>query len=254
MMEYDEYLELVNNRRSIRAFTDREVSDEDIRKIIDAARLAPSGMNFQPWEYIVVRDPKLIKDFTTINPSDLKIPKLIRKKMEKSEGKNKVLKNGIKQAKGAKVLIVAVGDTRKRITLPGQRYSFKSGKLKLKKPLPIMNVDGLFYSAMANSFMQLITATTSLGLSSQYVSLLSSPIKAKKVKEALNIPKYMKIYDVAAIGYPAYSPRKKYTRELSDIIHYEKYDESKSWSNEKIVERAKDKTDMKFLPKDELDL
>ena len=100
----------------------------------------------------------------------------------------------------------------------------------------------------------MITAATSLGLASQYVTLISSPLKANKVKKVLNIPSYMKIYDVAAIGYPAYSPRPKYIRELSDIIHFEKYNSSKSWSDGKIVERAKDKTDMKFLDKSELDL
>jgi len=254
MLKYDEYIELIKKRRSIRSFTEQEVSKEDIIKIVDAARYAPSGMNFQPWEYLVVSDPKLIEDFTHIKPSDIKIPKFIQKKMMNGGKNSKIQSNGIKQAKNAQALIIALGDTRKKLTLPGQRYSFRNGKLKMKKALNIVNVDGLFYSAMANSFMQMITAAASLGIGSQYVTLMSSPLKSKKVKEALNIPSYMKIYDVAAIGYPAYEPRRKFTKELSETIHFDKYDQSISWSDEKIVERAKDKTDMKFLAKDELDL
>lgn len=46
--------EAVASRRSIRAFLDRPVPFETIRDILDAARLAPSGCNFQPWEAIVL--------------------------------------------------------------------------------------------------------------------------------------------------------------------------------------------------------
>ena len=47
--------------------------------------------------------------------------------------------------------------------------------------------------------------------------------------------------------------KKVYRRAIRDN-NLDKNDQSISWSDEKIVERAKDKTDMKFLAKDELDL
>ena len=49
----------IKNRRSIRAFTDEPVTDEEIEKLIDAARWAPSAGNIQPWEFIIVRDPQV---------------------------------------------------------------------------------------------------------------------------------------------------------------------------------------------------
>lgn len=48
----------VEERRSIRKYQDREVSDDLIRELIDAARLAPSGNNAQPSRYYVVKDKK----------------------------------------------------------------------------------------------------------------------------------------------------------------------------------------------------
>jgi len=51
--------EAIKNRRSVRAFTNQPVSDEEVMKLIDAARLAPSAGNIQPWEFVVVRDPKI---------------------------------------------------------------------------------------------------------------------------------------------------------------------------------------------------
>ena len=51
-------LEAIAQRRSIRKFKDTPVSDEQIREILHAATLAPSGKNGQPWRFIVVRGEK----------------------------------------------------------------------------------------------------------------------------------------------------------------------------------------------------
>jgi len=48
--------EAIRNRRSIRAYTGENVSEEEVERLIDAARWAPSAGNIQPWEFIVVRN------------------------------------------------------------------------------------------------------------------------------------------------------------------------------------------------------
>ncbi|MFH0846489.1 MAG: nitroreductase family protein [Chloroflexota bacterium] len=48
--------EAIQKRRSVRRFKDQPVADELIREILEAARLAPSAMNLQPWRFIVVKD------------------------------------------------------------------------------------------------------------------------------------------------------------------------------------------------------
>jgi len=48
----------IKTRRSIRAFTQEEISDDEIEKILDAARWAPSAGNIQPWIFVVVRNPE----------------------------------------------------------------------------------------------------------------------------------------------------------------------------------------------------
>lgn len=52
------FLQVINDRRSIRNYTDERVSDEDLDLILESARQAPSGENAQPWRFIVVRDEK----------------------------------------------------------------------------------------------------------------------------------------------------------------------------------------------------
>ena len=54
-----EVKEAIQARRSVRAYQDREVPEEKIKKVLEAAQLAPSANNRQPWKFIVVRDPQL---------------------------------------------------------------------------------------------------------------------------------------------------------------------------------------------------
>lgn len=53
-------LEILKNRRSIRKFTDKEVSKENIEKILKAGLLAPSSMNKKPVELIVIENKEAI--------------------------------------------------------------------------------------------------------------------------------------------------------------------------------------------------
>lgn len=49
-----EFFEVIKNRRSIRKFKPDSVQKEDIIKILEAANWAPSALNLQPWEFLVV--------------------------------------------------------------------------------------------------------------------------------------------------------------------------------------------------------
>ena len=49
-------LEEIKSRHSVRNFSDKDVPDEILEKILEAARLAPSWVNVQPWQFIVIRN------------------------------------------------------------------------------------------------------------------------------------------------------------------------------------------------------
>jgi len=53
-----ETLDAIKTRRSIREFSGKTVSNEALEQILEAGRWAPSGMNNQPWRFIVVSDKK----------------------------------------------------------------------------------------------------------------------------------------------------------------------------------------------------
>lgn len=52
-----EFIDVIRKRYSVREYADTPVPDDKIARIIEAARLAPSGNNLQPWKFIVVKDP-----------------------------------------------------------------------------------------------------------------------------------------------------------------------------------------------------
>jgi len=57
-------LEAIRMRRSIRRFTDDLIPTVDLEKIVDAGRLAATGNNRQPWDFVVVTDRAMIAQFT----------------------------------------------------------------------------------------------------------------------------------------------------------------------------------------------
>ena len=63
------FIDLVKARQSVRKYLDKSVEREKIERCLEAARLAPSANNSQPWSFIVVEDPRL-KDAVARNTFD----------------------------------------------------------------------------------------------------------------------------------------------------------------------------------------
>ena len=55
--------QVISTRRSVRKYQNKPVEREKINACLEAARLAPSACNSQPWEFIVIDDPQVKADF-----------------------------------------------------------------------------------------------------------------------------------------------------------------------------------------------
>lgn len=60
------FIELASKRYSVRNFEQKAVENEKLLYVLEAARIAPSAVNLQPWKFIVVTDPELIKLVQTV--------------------------------------------------------------------------------------------------------------------------------------------------------------------------------------------
>jgi nitroreductase len=206
-MQYEDFLELVKTRRSVRCYKPDPVADEDIEKIIEAARWAPSGFNSQLWEFVVVKDPRLKSEIAEVVGAAFSD---IVKSMPPSERRDDT--SGRRAVFGwekAPVFIIVFGDTRVRACSPVPPVKTSDEKWT-----------SVFISSLAIAFQYAALAAACLGLGSQWVSAVGIPSVRERIMEILGIPPEMKIYDMMALGYPDKAPHPKAMRPRKEMIHY----------------------------------
>jgi len=54
-----DFYEVIERRRSTRSYKADAIPEEVLQRVMHAARIAPSGSNWQPWKFILVKDPAL---------------------------------------------------------------------------------------------------------------------------------------------------------------------------------------------------
>ena len=152
-MEYEEFLEFVKGRRTLRAIKSDPIPDELVDKLLEAARWAPTGFNMQPLEMLVVKDlelrlgiKKIVDDYKN---SDFFALEATREEWQGSPWA--IETHGQWDCPLAPVAILVMGDTRRRVGLPmAARYSKQKG-------------DSIFESSLSNAFMYMWLAAHSLG-------------------------------------------------------------------------------------------
>ena len=228
---YDMLLRLVKTRHSVRKFKPDPIPEDTIEKILEVARWAMSGANSQPWEFIVVTDPKIKKElrdaYSEYNTDlifwmeqqreySLRHPSYqVKNDPHESLRFNKAKANWHQ----APAVIVVLGDGRRQWGTVMGAHTFGRDQSHL--------TDGL-----ANACFLLHLAIASLGLTSEWVSIhIEEPHK-----RILNVPDLLKLYLIIPIGYPDVSSRGDGVRRpLQDMVHRERYDMSKYMSNEDVI-------------------
>jgi nitroreductase len=231
-MDYKSFLELAKSRRSIRRFRPDSIPDDYVDKIIEAARWAPSGFNLQPWEFVVIKDKKLKDEVIRIIRPPRPAGASGFSKMEEMcepwmRQKMQPWLDPEMEFQNAPVLILLFGDTRTQVGFPMVvRYD------------PHMR-QSIYNSSLANAFLYMHLAATTLGLASQWVSIVASPYNHCLLKNLLHIPTEMEVYDMVALGYPAYKSRPKLMRPLEKMVHRDYFGEDDFRSEEEVREFIK---------------
>jgi len=63
-----EFNQLIQQRFSVRSYSAKKVERKVLHEILDAARMAPSAVNFQPWHFIVIDESEEIAKFQEVYP------------------------------------------------------------------------------------------------------------------------------------------------------------------------------------------
>ncbi len=202
--------EAIETRRSIRHFRPDDVPDELIKQVLEAARLAPSGSNIQPWRFLVIRDKEVKKELRRIC--------LEQRFVEE-----------------APVVIICFGDLelysketrRKRrqefidsgvtATLSG-RFADDSEYRVRQESLPTPPRQELITSAKANTFIaieHLVLMATALGLGTCWVGAF----EAAAINRLFNLSDNLIPVAVIPVGYAAGKiPPQRPRRSLQEIL------------------------------------
>lgn len=177
------FQQLVHSRKSIRRFLDKPVEREKILSCLEAARVAPSADNVQPWRFLVIDDPEIIKDFAKEAFSGIYFPS--------------------KFAAKAPIIIVILA----RLDIIANRI----GK-------QIQNIS-FYLIDIGIAGEHIVLQAEDLGLGTCWIGWFN----ARKTRKFFKIPRKYKIVSLMAMGYYEKKPSKERKRKkLEEIIWFNK--------------------------------
>ncbi len=178
------FLELINKRQSVRAYSEKPVEDEKIQKCIEAARVAPSACNAQPWKFIIVNDSELKNQIA-----------------DKTSNRLLPLNHFTKQAPVHVVLVMEKANLTSKI-----------GTVVRQKPFPLIDI------GIAAEHFCLQATEEELG------TCMLGWFDEKSVKNLLNIPENKRAMLIITVGYPKEKTiRQKRRKAKEEIVSYNAY-------------------------------
>ena len=177
-------LDVIASRKSVRTYTDQPVSDQQVETILRAAMAAPSGMNVQPWRFVVVRD-QAVKDVL-------------------AGGFNKMIAK-------APVVFVVCGETTVQRRPQGEAGA---------EPVLVENHNWTADCAAATE--NLLLAAEALGLGAVWTACYPYDDRMNPAREVLGLPENVTPYCIVPCGYPAGDDQPK-DKWKPENIHYDKW-------------------------------
>ncbi|MCL2141164.1 MAG: nitroreductase family protein [Dehalococcoidia bacterium] len=222
-MQIEDFLELVQHRRSTRSFKNDAVSSEDIYKMLEAARWAMSGANAQPWEFVVVDDTSVKERIIASWPETRRETFDIEQtRLAKFRHPNFYDLEVSPAFKDASVFIVVLGDRRTyQATVLAGNYLWGEG-----------GTDATYLKNIGNATFLLNLAASALGLGTQWVS--ANRVWGEAIKQVLEIPDVLDVHTLVAVGYPSSTTTNGHRRPLEQMVHHNRYEAQKYRTAEDI--------------------
>jgi nitroreductase len=214
-MESIELFEAMRTQTSARGYTDEEVSDEDVERILEAATWAPNATNSQLWEFIVVRDPEVKRKLAALYRKSYKA-------LADSMPENKAVVDdpeaGETLTPGAKAAYVGGVDPR---TAPRTMLKWSVNLAETLQDVPVIVVvgwdrgampyakDGVFkaftdetvYTGVVPAIQNLMLAARGLGLGTCLTTVAN--VYEGKVKDVLGVPEHVQLVALLPLGRPS---------------------------------------------------
>lgn len=190
-----EFGDLVKARRSCRAFENSPLSDEQLSAILEAGVWAPSPLNLQPWEFIVITDGQLKTQIKELSEE-------ARQSVIDNGGPGWAGKYGMEFLESAPVLIAVVVNPAKAGL--GSFFDQPYGAMQ----------------AASACIQNMMLAATDLGFESLWFTFFAP----QKMQAALKIPDHLEIAGIIPIGKPKDALKAPPRKEAR--VHQQQYSKS----------------------------
>jgi nitroreductase len=211
-MNYDSLKQLIQERRSVRKFADRPVTDADIIELIDCARYAPSDTNSQTWEFVVVTNTDKIKAIEQMTWDEL------HRRAAEAEQKG-LSREGRLLVKSFGPYATAFSDAPALIVCLATPYQSKFRE-RIFDPIGLVEdevwrEEGIKSSCLAS--MNLMLAAHARGLAT---CPMTGPVllAEKPLKAFLGLDDTKQVNMVIALGHPAEVPGKLPRKDIEQIL------------------------------------
>jgi nitroreductase len=187
----NETLRTIEQRHSIRSFTEREVSEEIISLLLQAANEAPSAHNQQPWRFIVIKNKKKQDLAHLVTSSAGNFPKPA----------SALLRMAARSIVSAPVVIAAANT--------GELIEHGTHLFKIEKEMAKDFFRTMEIQSSAAAVENLLLAATSLGLATVWLGILF--LMKDDLLQFLGEPKgeFMAVVPVGYAAKPSGGPQKK---------------------------------------------
>ncbi len=206
------FLELASSRRSIRKFEDTIVPAEEIEYFIKAAVNAPSGCNSQCWRFVAIRDREIIG----------RIEEAAIKKLEQIlEFNKKELTDSYLASKRKMLSFFAKAPLVIAVFMTNANYYDKVLLASLKEQgyddEGIMKLLGNFDILSVGAAIQnMLLAIHEKGYGACWMN--DPAIAGLEINEILGVPPEQKFISLIPVGVPAYTPKSKKMKEMSEVF------------------------------------
>ena len=204
MIDYEQLLELLRSRRSIRRFADQAVSREDLARLLEAARWAPSNHNRQGWRLLVFADRARIRSLAEHVKSGLR---------ERFQGVSRLpaeaMEDLVRHATwfGEAPCLAVVLSKGPSAAGAGLLEGLAHPDLVSGEPLS---------AAMATQNFLLLAHASGLG-----ACILTAPLLAPGALDAIpDVPSGFRVLCLVALGYPAEDPAPPRRKALEHLLDF----------------------------------
>ncbi|MBS0529722.1 MAG: nitroreductase family protein, partial [Proteobacteria bacterium] len=224
LFHYDDLMEVVRRRRSVRRFEKGKTVNRDaLLRIAEAGRWGPTGANAQPWDLVIVDDPAKKQQVLDV------FLRQSQRLVDHAKGFPAVKKTYLSNTVA---IFIVLGDPRWKACFPQATSAEWADEYS-------ENNERIYLASLGAVIQNIQLAVTACGLTSAWLSGGGEDTTNRELSDVLGYPREMEAIGTIPVGYPEKDVNLRYRRPLGQIVHWNSYDSGKGRPDDMVEHYVK---------------